>query len=269
MSYLSKMKLLLTTANFKLIKACQYGVFALIVCAFAGCATTDKLSAEQHAQDLAAAKEANIDHQVPATFEEAVKSPSNLGLYSPLGTSTSMTSNNTGLQTTQNTPTLATPFIALQNATTDTGSKNGVPNSIAKLVKEKKWDEALKAIDVEVKKNPRNVQLLFIRSRILIEQGQLESARQALLTFVEKYPEIPEPYNNLAVLYASVGKLDQARDYLEMCLKLSPNYAIALQNLGDIYTLIAANYYDRAFKQNRRMTEAEKKRKLAEAITAK
>ena len=54
-----------------------------------------------------------------------------------------------------------------------------------------------------------------------------------------------------------------------MCLKLSPNYAIALQNLGDIYTLIAANYYDRAFKQNRRMTEAEKKRKLAEAITAK
>ena len=122
---------------------------------------------------------------------------------------------------------------------------------------------------MESKKNPRNIQILFVRTRILIEQGQLESARQALLTFIDKYPEVPEPYNNLAVLYASVGKLEQARDYLELCVKLAPNYAIALQNLGDIYTLIAANYYDKAFKQYRRMTEADKKRKLAEAITAK
>ena len=268
MSHLSSTKLQLSIMKHWLNQKRHYVVASICICTLFGCATTDKLSADEHAKQIAEAKEANIDHHVPSSFEEAVKNPGNLGLYSPLGTSTSMTSNNTGLQTTQNTPTLATPFVALQNAATDTTSKNGIPGPITKLVKDKKWDEALKAIDVETKKNPRNIQILFVRTRILIEQGQLESARQALLTFIEKYPEVPEPYNNLAVLYASAGKLDQARDYLELCVKLAPNYAIALQNLGDIYTLIAANYYDKAFKQNRRMTEADKKRKLAEAITA-
>jgi tetratricopeptide (TPR) repeat protein len=234
------------------------------------CACTSMIpdTSKDQKNQISAAKESNLDHHVPSSLEEATKNPGNLGVYSPLGTSTSMTSNNTGLQTTQNTPTLATPFIALQNATTDTSSKNGIPAPITKLIKEKKWNEALSAIDIEAKKNPRNIQILFIRTRILIEQGQLESARQALIAFIEKYPEIPEPYNNLAVLYASSGRLDLARDNLEMCIKISPNYAIGLQNLGDIYTLTAASYYDKAFKQNRRMTEADKKRKLAEAITS-
>ncbi len=232
------------------------------------CSSMNPATPKDQKEQISAAKESNLDHHVPSTLEEATKNPGNLGVYSPLGTSTSMTSNNTGLQTTQNTPTLATPFVALQNAPTDTSSKNGVPANITRLIKDKKWDEALKVIDVESKKSPRNIQILFVRTRILIEQGQLESARQALLTFIDKYPEIPEPYNNLAVLYARAGKLDMARDNLEMCIKLSPNYAIGLQNLGDIYTLIAASYYDQAFKKNRRMTDADKKRKLAEAITS-
>jgi Flp pilus assembly protein TadD len=249
----------------KVLKKMCLLVSSLILCA---CSSVSIVKMDQE-QKISAAKDSNLDHAVPTTLEEATKNPTSLGVYSPLGTSTSMTSNNNGLQTTQNTPTLATPFVALQNAAADTTPKNGIPAQIAVLIKDKKWDEALKAIDVEAKKSPRNVQILFVRTRILIEQGQLETARQALLTFIDKYPEIPEPYNNLAVLYARAGKLELARDNLELCLKLSPNYAIALQNLGDIYTLIAASYYDRAFGQNRRLTDADKKRKLAEAITAR
>jgi Flp pilus assembly protein TadD len=243
-------------------------VILLSVSLLYACSSMNPETVKDQKDQISAAKESNLDHHVPTTLEEATKNPGNLGVYSPLGTSTSMTSNNTGLQTAQNTPTLATPFIVLQNATADTSPKNGIPANIAKLIKDKQWNEALKAIDAEAKKSPRNVQILFVRTRILIEQGQLESARQALVAFIDKYPEIPEPYNNLAVLYARAGKLDLARDNLEMCIKLSPNYAIGLQNLGDIYTLIAASYYDKAFKQNRRMTEADKKRKLAEAITS-
>ena len=220
---------------------------------------------------IEATQEANIDHVVPKSFQEAEKvgknGPMNLGVYSPLGTSTSMTSNNTSTQSTQNTPALAIPFVVLQSAVVDNTPKNGIPVNIAKLTKEKNWTEALKAIDVEMKKNPRNVQLLFIQSRIYIELGQLENARVALSNFIEKYPDIPEPYNNLAVLYASAGKLDVARENLEMSIKLAPNYAIALQNLGDIYTLTAASYYDKAYQQDRRLKDADKKRKLAQAIT--
>jgi Flp pilus assembly protein TadD len=267
----SMIKLPLTNSINSSIVASIYRsvLFVILTGTLWGCTTLDRPSATEQSQQISTAKESNLDHQVPTTFEEAVKNPGNLGVYSPLGISTSMTSNNTGLQTTQNTPTLATPFIALQNAPLDTRSKNGISSELQKLMKEKKWDEALQLIEKEAKKNPRNVQILFVRTRILVEQGKLENARQALVAFIDKYPEIPEPYNNLAVLYASAGKLEQARDYLELCLKLAPNYAIALQNLGDIYTLIAASNYDKAFKQNRRMTEADRKRKLAEAITAK
>ena len=54
-----------------------------------------------------------------------------------------------------------------------------------------------------------------------------------------------------------------------MSLKLAPENAVALQNLGDIYTRLAASHYAHAYRLNRRMQEADHKRKLAEAITQK
>jgi len=64
----------------------------------------------------------------------------------------------------------------------------------------------------------------------------------------EDFPELPEPYNNLAVLYASEGQLDSARAALEMALAAAPNYATALENLGDVYLQMAADAYQRAAK---------------------
>jgi Flp pilus assembly protein TadD len=178
-----------------------------------------------------------------------------------------MTANNTGMQSTPMTPSLATPFMVLKNAEIPQSSQSAIPLKINNLIKQKQWDAALIEIEIAAKKNPKNVQLLFVKSRILIEKGQLEQARLTLLDLIEKYPELPEPYNNLAVLYANAGKLELARENLEMCLKLSPGYATALQNLGDVYTKIAAQHYAKAFQSNRRLSEAQRKQKLAEAIT--
>lgn len=210
----------------------------------------------------------NPDHVVPSSLEEASKlPPQNLGLYSPTGLSNDMTPNNTGVQSTEMTPSLATPFIVLKNSEPAQTSQNAVPVNILNLLKQKRFQEAISEIDIALKKNPKNVQLLFAKSRALIDLGQLEKARLSLVDMIEKYPELPEPYNNLAVLYAHAGKLDLARENLEACLKLSPNYAIALQNLGDIYTKVAAQYYQKAYQSNRKLTESERKRKLADAIT--
>ncbi len=210
----------------------------------------------------------NPDHVIPSSLEEATNlPPQNLGLYSPTGLSTSMTANNTGMQSTPMTPSLATPFMALKNAEITQTSQSAIPLKINNFIKQKMWDEALQEIELAAKKNPKNVQLLFVKSRILIEKGQLEQARLTLLSMIDQYPELPEPYNNLAVLYANAGKLELARENLEMCLKLSPKYATALQNLGDVYTKIAAQHYAKAFENNRRLSEAQRKQKLAEAIT--
>jgi tetratricopeptide (TPR) repeat protein len=247
----------------------HFYVFVLVsTFILSACATHTPKTKEELDAQVAATQSENITHQVPNSLEQATNAPPiNLGMYSPFGTASGMTPNNGATQTTPNTPGLATPFVVLQGAVPNTNAVNGVPANIQQLIKAKKWDEALKAIDVEAKKNPRNVQILFIKTRILIEQGQLESARKALNAFIEKYPEIPEPYNNLAALYARAGKLSLARDNLEMCIKLAPSNATCLQNLADIYTLTAASYYERAYQLNRKLTDADRKRKLAQAIT--
>jgi tetratricopeptide (TPR) repeat protein len=42
----------------------------------------------------------------------------------------------------------------------------------------------------------------------------------------EDYPELPEPYNNLAVLYAQQKQYDKARTALEMAIRIHPGYAL-------------------------------------------
>ncbi len=209
----------------------------------------------------------NAQITTPSPTNPLNSAPAYLGTYSPNQVAVPYSSNNSETQSSAFTPSLATPFIALQNATLDTEPKNGVPVKLAKLVNEKQWAEALKEVDQNIKKAPKNVQLLFVRSKILIELGQLENARIALVDLTDRFPELPEPYNNLAVLYASVGKLDLAKENLELCLRLSPNYAIALLNLADVYTKIAASYYSQAFQKNKKLKAADQKRKLADAIT--
>ena len=57
---------------------------------------------------------------------------------------------------------------------------------------------------------------------------------------------MPEPYNNLAVLYAQKGDYNGARIALETAVTASPDFAVAHENLGDIYARLAAANYDRA-----------------------
>jgi tetratricopeptide (TPR) repeat protein len=62
----------------------------------------------------------------------------------------------------------------------------------------------------------------------------------------EEYPELAEPYNNLAVLYAGQGDYDKARAALQAAVRSNPAYATAYENLGDVYLRLAARAYERA-----------------------
>jgi len=61
-----------------------------------------------------------------------------------------------------------------------------------------------------------------------------------------EFPELAEPFNNLAALYAAQGEFDKAADALQSALKINPNYATARENLGDVYVRLAAQSYQRA-----------------------
>jgi len=114
------------------------------------------------------------------------------------------------------------------------------------LLRQGKSAEALAKADTYIAGKPRDPQMRFLRGVILTEQNKPSEAIIAFTQLTQDFPELPEPYNNLAALYAAQSKFDQARAALETALKLNPNYATAHENLGDVYARLAAQEYVRA-----------------------
>lgn len=90
---------------------------------------------------------------------------------------------------------------------------------------------------------PKDAQALFLKGLILGDLGKTNDAIDVFKGLTENYPELPEPYNNVAVLYASQGRYELARNALEMAIRTHPDYVTAHENLGDIYAKMAAIEY--------------------------
>jgi Flp pilus assembly protein TadD len=71
-------------------------------------------------------------------------------------------------------------------------------------------------------------------------------ARTEYEKLTQDFPELPEPFNNLAVIQAAQGRLDHARDLLETALRNDPTYRTAHANLGDVYARLALRSYTSA-----------------------
>ncbi|MCM8594300.1 tetratricopeptide repeat protein [Accumulibacter sp.] len=107
---------------------------------------------------------------------------------------------------------------------------------------------ALEKIDTFLAGKPDDAQARFARALLLIELGRSPEAIEVFSKLIEDYPELPEPYNNLAVLYAQQRQYDKARTALEMAIRVQPRYATAHENLGDVYVRLAGQAYDKAIQ---------------------
>ena len=123
-------------------------------------------------------------------------------------------------------------------------------SDVAKLVRAGKTAEAMAQADKYLASNQRDPQMRFLKGTAQTAAGQTEDAIATFTLLTEEYPELPEPYNNLAVIYASQNRLDQARNALEMAVRNNPNYAVAHENLGDIYARLAEQAYARSLQLN-------------------
>ena len=144
--------------------------------------------------------------------------------------------------------TVGVPFLSFLIIEPDPITKNAVPSDVEKLIKARKYQDAITQINADLKKTPRNVQLRFVKARLQIELRQFDQAKKTLIEITQQFPELPEPYNNLAAIAANQGQWIEARDYLELALKLRPSYAIASANLGEIYVRLGAQAYEDAAK---------------------
>ena len=91
-----------------------------------------------------------------------------------------------------------------------------------------------------------DVQIMFLRARTLAALDRVGEAEIIYRQMTMRFPELPEPWNNLAAIYASRDDLDQARRALETAIMIYPDYAIAHANLGDIQLKLALRAYQRA-----------------------
>jgi tetratricopeptide (TPR) repeat protein len=130
---------------------------------------------------------------------------------------------------------------------------------VAKLYKQGNLVKALEQADVYLATRPKDAQMRFQKGLILTEQNKIADATQIFSSLSEDYPELPEPYNNLAVLYASQGQYDKAKVALEMAIRTHPSYSTAHENLGDIYAKMASQAYGKALQLDKGNTAAQTK----------
>lgn len=128
------------------------------------------------------------------------------------------------------------------------GVKADDVQDINQLFRKGDLDTALTRANQFLVKNPRDAQVRFLKGLILTDLGKSADAIQVFTGLTEDYPELPEPYNNLAVLYAAQGKYDAAKNALEMAIRTHPSYATAHENLGDLYAKMASQAYDKALQ---------------------
>jgi Flp pilus assembly protein TadD len=105
---------------------------------------------------------------------------------------------------------------------------------------------ALTHADAYLAKSPKDAQVRFLKGLILADLGKTNDAIVVFTGLTDDHPELPEPYNNLAVLYASQNKYAAAKDALEMAIRAHPDYATAHENLGDLYVKMASVEYEKA-----------------------
>ena len=119
---------------------------------------------------------------------------------------------------------------------------------VNRLVRAGQLPEALTKADQYLAGKPRDPQMRFIKGVIQTEAGKPAEAISTFTKITEDYPELPEPYNNLAVLYAGQSQFDKARAALEMAIRTNPSYATAHENLGDVYAKLASQAYSKALQ---------------------
>lgn len=139
---------------------------------------------------------------------------------------------------------------------------------VQRLLKDGQHVQALKIIDESLARNPKDAQMRFRRGVAL---SMLDRKTEALAVFqklVEDHPDMPAPYNNMAVIHGAQGDYDKARQALEKAIRTNPAYATAYQNLGDVYAQLASQAYNKALQLDKNDATVPPKLALLRELTA-
>jgi tetratricopeptide (TPR) repeat protein len=139
-------------------------------------------------------------------------------------------------------------------------------DEVDRLMQAGKLDEAMSRADAFLKDKPKDPQMRFLKGVIQLDTGKRAEAIAAFTQLTQDAPELPEPYNNLAVIYASQNQFDKARGALESAIRTNPSYATAQENLGDVYARLASQAYSKALQLDQNNTAVQPKLALIRTL---
>lgn len=131
----------------------------------------------------------------------------------------------------------------------------------------KHYETALNLLDNFLQAHPDDLNGRFMQGLILSKQNKIAEAINVFELLTRKYPKKPEPYNNLAVLYARQGQFDKARDVLLQAIRTHHSYATAYENLGSIYAKMAINAYTSALDLKKQQVASDIKLAMLDDIS--
>lgn len=139
---------------------------------------------------------------------------------------------------------------------------------VTELLRAGQYPKALNKADSFLSQRPRDAQMRFLKGVILTEQNKSTEAIAIFTKLTEDFPDLPEPHNNLAVLYAASGQYDKARAALDKAIRTNPTYATAYENLGDVHAKLASQAYDKALQLDSGNSGAKSKLTLVRSLIA-
>lgn len=161
---------------------------------------------------------------------------------------------------------LVTSVLILLFAFQQTPSAETYLDQIQMLIDEDQLQQALKLADENIAQDDSDIRLLFMKGLILTRMDDLENAEELFVRMTNEHPELPEPFNNLAVIYALKGEFDKAEEALQKAINTHPSYATAHENLGDIYAKMASQAYNQALELDQDNKSAREKLSLVSEL---
>ncbi len=131
------------------------------------------------------------------------------------------------------------------------------------LVAGKKFAAAIETGELLLKQNPKRADVQFLTAYAYQMKRRTARATDLYKSLIRQHPELPEPRNNLAMIYLAKGDHDTASKLLVEAINTHNSYATAYENLSRIYTGIASEAYRRALSESSESAKYSQKIELA------
>jgi tetratricopeptide (TPR) repeat protein len=118
------------------------------------------------------------------------------------------------------------------------------------LISQERFVDAVSTGEQLLSQNPRHSQARFLTAYAYQMSAQTDRAISLYQGLIEDNPQLPEPRNNLAMIYLARGDYDRASQLLVEAINTRSSYAIAYENLSQVYKGLASEAYRRAVSES-------------------